>query len=143
VSGEQEPAAVVRTYLAALNRGSIEDVLACVSEGFVNEHLSTLGRTVVGREAYRTRLGGFFGEFPGLHYEIEHLIADGPQVAVAYRMNARWRAPGSNTEPARPFCVRGMFRFVVEDGRIAHRADYWDSGDFLRQVGEGRDSLRA
>lgn len=135
--GDRAPAAVVRDYLAALNRGSVDDAVACVSDGFVNEHLSTLGKSVVGREAYRARLGGFFAEFPGLHYDIEQLIVEGGHVAVAYRMTARWRAPGTEAAGQRPFSIRGMFRFVVESGRIVHRADYWDSGDFLRQVGGG------
>jgi len=135
VSGDSLPAVVVRGYLAALNRGRIEDVVACVGEGFVNEHLSTLGKSVVGRDAYRARLAGFFAEFPGLQYEVERLIADGDHVAVAYRMTGRWRAPGKDPGAGRPFSIRGMFRFVIESGRIVHRTDYWDSADFLRQVG--------
>ena len=135
MTADRAAAAVVRDYLAALNRGSVDDAIACVADGFVNEHLSTLGRTVVGRDAYRARLGGFLTEFPGLHYEIEDLIADGGRVAVAYRMTACWQAPGANAAAARPFSIRGMFRFMVESGRIVHRADYWDSADFQRQVG--------
>lgn len=126
------PAAAVRAYLDALNRGSADEVAAFVSEDFVNEHTSTLGESVTGRAAYRQRLGGFLAGFAGLHYEIEQLIADGDNVAVAYRMCADWRAPGAGT--ARPFAIRGMFRFVVRDGLIVHRVDYWDSADFRRQV---------
>jgi hypothetical protein len=37
----------------------------------------------------------------------------------------------------RPVVIRGVFRFRVEDGLIAHRADYWDGADFQRQVGNG------
>ncbi|MGQ0430034.1 MAG: ester cyclase [Gammaproteobacteria bacterium] len=132
------PAALVRAYLAALNRGSIDDAVACVGEGFVNEHLSALGKTVVGREAYRARLTAFLAEFPGLQYEVEELIADGGHVAVAYRMTARWRAPGTDAGTGRPFSIRGMFHFVVAVGQIVHRADYWDSADFLRQVADER-----
>jgi steroid delta-isomerase-like uncharacterized protein len=122
----------VRAYLEALNRGSADEVAACVSDDFVNEHTSTLGESVTGRVAYRQRLGGFLAGFSGLHYEIEQLIAEGDNVAVAYRMSADWRGPGAG--PARPFAIRGMFRFVVRNGLIAHRVDYWDSADFRRQV---------
>ncbi|MGQ0384992.1 MAG: ester cyclase [Gammaproteobacteria bacterium] len=138
MTGSMGPAALVRAYLAALNRGSIDDAIACVGEGFINEHHSTLGKTVVGREAYRVRLAVFLAEFPGLHYEVETLIADRDQVAVAYRMNARWHAPGTDARSARPFSIRGMFHFVVEAAQIVHRADYWDSADFLRQVADDR-----
>jgi ketosteroid isomerase-like protein len=46
-------------------------------------------------------------------------------------MSADWHAPGA---AERPFTIRGMFRFVVRNGLIAHRVDYWDSADFRRQV---------
>ena len=126
--------ATVRAYIAALNRGSIDDIVACVSDGFVNEHTSTLGRTIVGREAYREAIGRFLAGFPGLHYEVEHLIADGSQVAVAYRMSGAWREAGASAAAARPFSIRGMFRFQVASGRIVHRVDYWDSAEFQRQI---------
>ena len=119
-------AATVRAYLDALNRGSVDEAVRCVSDGFINEHTSALGETVVGREAYRERLGAFLGRFAGLHYQIEQMIVDGDAVAVAYRMSARCEE--------RPFSIRGMFRFQLEGGHIVHRVDYWDSADFLRQV---------
>jgi len=125
-------AATVKAYLDALNLGRPDEVAACVTEDFVNEHTSALGRSVVGRAAYRERLVEFLRGFPGLHYEIERLIVDGDDVAVAYRMSAGWREHAD--VPARPFAIRGMFRFQVRDGLIAHRVDYWDSAEFQRQV---------
>jgi ketosteroid isomerase-like protein len=35
----------------------------------------------------------------------------------------------------RPIAVRGVMRFVVRDGLIARRTDYWDSLVFQRQAG--------
>lgn len=137
MSGHDDgPAATVRAYIAALNRGSIDDVVACVSKGFVNEHTSTLGTSIVGREAYRARLDEFLIRFQDLHYDVEKLIVDGGQVAVAYRMSATWRDTGNSAAAGRPFSIRGMFRFQVEAGRIVHRVDYWDSADFQRQVAD-------
>ena len=88
---EADPATTVRSYIAALNRGNPDDIANHVSDGFVNEHTSTLGETISGREAYRARLAGFLGNFRELHYEIEQTIVEGQQVAVAYRMSARSR----------------------------------------------------
>jgi len=141
---EKAAAATVRAYLAALNRGSADDAALCVSEGFINEHTTTLGETVVGREAYRERLARFLESFSRLHYEVEQMIVDGPHVAVAYRMSATWQGPGADSSAGRPFVIRGMFRFEVEAGRINHRVDYWDSADFQRQVsGAGGPGPRA
>jgi steroid delta-isomerase-like uncharacterized protein len=128
---------MVLAYLAALNRGDADAVAACVSDGFVNEHTSVLGRTIVGREAYRARLDAFLSAFQNLRYEVEKMIVQGMDVAVAYRMSGTWRDARAQGVPARPFTVRGMFRFRVENGRIVHRVDYWDSADFQRQVSAG------
>jgi ketosteroid isomerase-like protein len=123
---ERSPRATVRAYLDALNRGDADDIAACVSENFINEHTSTLGETIVGREAYRNRVSQFLQTFAQLHYDTETMIVDGEEVAVPYRMSAIWRD--------RPFTIRGMFRFRVEQGHVVHRVDYWDSADFTRQV---------
>lgn len=132
------PAATVRAYIAALNRGDADEVVAYVSDDFLNEHTSTLGETIVGREAYRKRVEEFLARFPGLHYEVEKTIVEGQDVAVAYRMSATWRRPGTDASGGRSFQIRGMFRFRVEAGRIVHRVDYWDSADFQRQTSEPR-----
>jgi steroid delta-isomerase-like uncharacterized protein len=123
---ERSPRATVRAYLDALNRGDADDIAQCVSDGFINEHTSILGETIVGREAYHKRVSQFLQTFAELHYDTEAMIVDDGQVAVPYRMSAVWGG--------KPFTIRGMFRFRVEQGHIVHRVDYWDSADFLRQV---------
>jgi steroid delta-isomerase-like uncharacterized protein len=125
----------VRAYLDALNRGNAVEIAACVTDDFVNEHTATLGQSVVGRSAYRQRLDGFLAAFSGLHYQVERLIADGDHVAVAYRMTAQWCETAAATP--RPLAIRGMFRFEVRNGLVCHRVDYWDSGEFRRQVQAG------
>jgi steroid delta-isomerase-like uncharacterized protein len=134
MEGGRDAEAVVRAYLAALNRADADAAVACVSEDFINEHTATLGETVRGREAYRGRLGEFLQKFRNLHYDIEKTIVAGADVAVAYRLSASWRSAGADASAGRPFVIRGMFRFRVEAGRIVHRVDYWDSAEFQRQV---------
>jgi len=131
---DADAATTVRRYIEALNCGDADQIAACVSDEFVNEHVSSLGATIVGRAAYRDRLGPFLSTFRALRYDVEQLIVDGCQVAVAYRMSASWHESGCDDSCGRPVALRGMFRFKVESGRITHRADYWDSADFLRQV---------
>jgi len=130
VTGEAT-AAAVRGYLAALNRHDADAIAACVSEDFFNEHTSRLGTSVRGRAAYRERLNGFLAGFVDLHYEIEDLIVDADRAAAAYRMT--FVATGDDGQP-RPIEIRGVFRFEVRDGLIAHRVDYWDGVEYRRQV---------
>jgi len=42
-------------------------------------------------------------------------------------------ATGDDGQP-RPIEIRGVFRFEVRDGLIAHRVDYWDGVEYRRQV---------
>jgi ketosteroid isomerase-like protein len=121
----------VERFLAALNAGDPDRIAACVTDDFHNEHTSTLGHSLRGREAYRERLPLFLGQFSELRYDLEDLVVEGERAAAAYRMSCRWLDDGGT---AHPVAIRGVFRFRVADGAIAHRIDYWDSGEFQRQV---------
>ena len=131
---QSENEILARAYIQALNAGDADAVAACVSDDFVNEHTSSMGESVVGRDNYRQRLVAFLAEFRELRYEIEAVIADGQRIALPYRMSARWIDANGEQHP---FTIRGMFRFQLRDGLICHRVDYWDSGDFQRQVETG------
>ena len=78
-------------------------------------------------DEYRLRLPAFIASMPGLQYEVEDAVSDGDRAWIAYTLHA--------TVNERPIAVRGVMRFVVRDGRIAHRIDYWDSLVFQRQAG--------
>lgn len=117
-------------YLAALNEHDADRIVGWVSGDFVNEHTSTMGHSRSGRAAYRAALPGFLAEFDQLRYDVEDLIVEGERAAVAYRLSFRMVSAGG-----RRVSVRGMFRFRVDaDGLIAHRVDYWDSGEVRRQL---------
>lgn len=118
--------AAVDRYLAALNAHDPDAVAAAVTEDLVNEHTSARGVSVTGRAAYREQLPGFLAAFDGLRYEPEDHIVDGARAAVPYTLTA--------TVDGRPVRIRGIFRFTVRDGLIAHRVDYWDGEDFRRQT---------
>lgn len=114
-------------YLASFASGDPDAVAGWVGEGFVNEHIAALGSGCVGREEYRRRLPAFLADFAGLRYEVEDVVADGDRVVVAYRMTA--------IHDGGPVDLRGVMRLRIEDGRVAHRVDYWDALTFLRQTG--------
>lgn len=127
---------VVEGYIGALNGGDPDDIVRWVADDFVNEHTSSLGHSLTGRDAYRDRLPGFLAQFRELRYELEDLIVDGARAAAPYLMTFAWQGPSDGGAPG-PVVVRlrGIFRFEVEAGLISRRVDYWDSAEFERQVG--------
>ena len=126
------PREVALAYLAAFSTGDPDRIVALVSDDFVNEHTGALASGSSTATEYRRRLPTFLEQFTGLTYEPEDVITDGSKVAVPYVMRCRYE--GHTIE------LRGMFRFEVRDGTIAHRVDYWDGVSFLRQIGQ--DPLR-
>jgi ketosteroid isomerase-like protein len=123
------PRDVALAYVASLGAGDPDAVAAWVSPDFWNEHTSALGASCRGRDEYRRRLNGFLAEFRDLRYDVEEVVAEADRVVVAYTMRARWRGE-------RDVAIRGVFRLRIEDGLVAHRADYWDGTEFLRQTGQ-------
>ena len=128
---------VVRGFIDALNSHDVDAIADRVTADFHNEHTSALGTSLHGREEYRTRLVTFLGGFTGLRYDIEDVLEQDSRAAVAYRMTFDFRCEDGTV---RPIAIRGVFRFRVADGLIAHRVDYWDGADFQRQIAAGSGS---
>jgi steroid delta-isomerase-like uncharacterized protein len=126
-SETSSPAAICVGYLEAFSTGDPDVVAGFVTDDFINEHTAALGAGCVGIAAYRQRLPGFLASMPGLRYDIEDVVAEDDRVCAAYTLRT--------TVNDRPIAVRGVMWFVVRDGRIAHRTDYWDSLMFQRQAG--------
>jgi ketosteroid isomerase-like protein len=122
------PAEIATTYVTAFATGEPDAVAACVTDDFVNAHASALGSGCVGKEEYQRRLPGFLDSLPGLRYDIERVIADGPWVAVCYRLHAE---PGGT-----PVAIPGVMVIETRDGLVAQRTDYWDALTYLRQTGQ-------
>jgi steroid delta-isomerase-like uncharacterized protein len=135
VSDGESTRRVVLAYLDAINDGDAARASGLVAEDFFNEHTSSLGNSLRSRSAYAERLPRFMAEFRGLHYEVEDVIVDGDRAAVPYTMSFTWTDPADSSD--HPVSIRGMFRFRVAEGHIAHRVDYWDGADFQRQISNG------
>ena len=118
---------VAASYLGSFAAGDPDVIAAHVTADFVNEHRSALGSSCHGRDEYRRRLPHFLARFPGLHYEVDDIIADGNRVAVSYTLVA---VPDGTT-----IAVPGVMLLTVVDGRITRRVDTFDSLTYLRQTG--------
>lgn len=130
VIAREEVHGAVAAHLAALNAGDADRIAASVTEDFFNEHLAVTGQSLRSREAYRARLPRFLADYRQIRYEVEDMLIDGDRAAVAYRMSFLWHG----ADPPRPVETRGLFRFRIEGGRVAHRTDYRDSLDARNQM---------
>ncbi len=130
MTGDEAARRLAMGYIDALNAADIDRIAACVTDDFHNEHITVSGQSLRGRDAYRERLKGFLADYREMTYTVEHLLIDGPAIALAYRMAYQWHG----ATPPRPVATRGLFLFEVEDGLIAHRIDYRDSADARRQM---------
>jgi ketosteroid isomerase-like protein len=115
------------TYLAAFATGDAAAVVDNVSPDFVNEHTAAMGSGCTGRDEYERRVPGFLQSMPGMYYDVEDVVADGPKVVVAYTLHANVNQ--------RDVAVRGVMRFTIVDDLITQRTDYWDSLVFKQQAG--------
>jgi steroid delta-isomerase-like uncharacterized protein len=121
------PSEVCISYLAAFATGDAERVVAHVTDDFVNEHTAALGSGCEGKDEYARRVPNFLASMPQLRYELEDVLAAGDRVVAAYTLRAHVNE--------RDLAVRGVMWFLVRDGLIAQRTDYWDSLVFQRQAG--------
>jgi len=121
-------ASVCMDYLAAFARGDVDAIVGLVTDDFVNDHTAALGSPCAGRDEYRRRLPKFLADFDGLRYEVTSVVSDDDRVAVEYVMYARY--------DGHPIAIRGAMHFEIRDGKIARRADYWDSERFRQQIAE-------
>jgi len=123
---------IVTAYLASFATGDPDAVAACVTDDFVNEHLSELGSGCEGRGEYRRRLPGFLSTFAGARYSIvtlaEVATPGAGDVVVRYRFEATYEGT--------PIDIPGVMWFDVSNGLVARRTDLWDSLTFLRQTGQ-------
>lgn len=123
------PTETCLAYLRAYATGDVDQVVQWVTEDYVNDHTTSLGKSFTSRDVFRQELERFIQAMPGMHYDVEHTITEGDRVAIAYTMRARPRG--------RFVSLRGTMHFEVRDGLIAKRTDYWDSATFGQQVGLG------
>ena len=123
---------IVRSYLTSFASGDPDAVASCVTDDFVNEHLSELGSGCSGREEYRRRLPDFLSTFLGARYSVVALAETSPpdagDVIVRYRFEATYEGT--------PIDIPGVMWFDVRDGLVSRRIDLWDSLTFLRQTGQ-------
>jgi steroid delta-isomerase-like uncharacterized protein len=124
-------AQVVRTYVAAFNRGDLEGLRALFAP---DAHIQgVLGAGLIDKVIglWRTLIEGL-----GIQLTIEDLIADGEHVAVRYTERGIFRGVFLGVQPTgKSYELVAMEWFVVRDGLIQRRWGARDSASQARQIG--------
>lgn len=135
-SPEAAAVALVKTYYATFNRGDREAMLALLTDDVV--HDINQGGTETGRAAFRAfleRMDRCYRE------QVTDLVvmatADGCRAAAEFVILGAYLAADEGLPPATGQSYRlpvGAF-FELRDGRVARVTNYYNLGDWLRQVG--------
>lgn len=135
-SPEAAAVALVETYYATFNRGDREAMLALLADDVV--HDINQGGTETGRAAFRAfleRMDRCYRE------QVTDLVvmatADGCRAAAEFVILGSYLAADEGLPPATGQSYRlpvGAF-FELRDGRVARVTNYYNLGDWLRQVG--------
>ncbi|EFC84114.1 Limonene-12-epoxide hydrolase [Parafrankia sp. EUN1f] len=122
-----EPRAVVRAFLAALERLDADAALALVSDDVVYQNVPL--PPARGRVAVEKQLRWMLRYGTGFEARIHHLAADGPVVLTERTDVLRAGSWGAE------FWVCGTFE--VQDGRVVLWRDYFDWATFLAASARG------
>jgi steroid delta-isomerase-like uncharacterized protein len=125
--------AAQQAFGEAVNSGSLDFDLLVAPDSV--DHDPAPGQ-VPGPTGYRALFAELRAAFSDLHIEVEHLLADGDDVAFAYTLTGTHDGPlMGHPSTGRAIKVRGLQISRFADGKLVER---WGSSDqlgILRQIG--------
>jgi len=125
--------AAQQAFGEAVNSGSLDFDLLVAPDSV--DHDPAPGQ-VPGPAGYRALFAELRAAFSDLHIEVEHLLADGDDVAFAYTLTGTHDGPlMGHPGTGRAIKVRGLQISRFADGKLVER---WGSSDqlgILRQIG--------
>lgn len=127
---------LIHDYYTAFNRGDTETMLALLADDVV--HDVNEGAREHGREAFRA----FLARMRRCYRErLEDVVvmadAGGTRAAAEYVVHGEYLAGDEGLPPAhgQTYVLPGGAFFEVRGGRIARVTNYYNLGDWVRQVG--------
>ena len=131
MSIQEEAKAVVRQYVAAFNRGDLDELKALLAEGA--EIQGVMGKGLIEKiePVWRQLIEGY-----GMQLKIEELIAEGNIVAARYVETGTFRAPAFGNQPTgKSYELTAIEWFEIEAGKIKRRWGARDVASQARQLG--------
>ena len=117
------------------NAHDVEGVAGMVHADYIGES-DVLSEPIVGRDAYRSLLVGFWAAFPDTSYNIEQMLAADDCIVTRLLLTGTHRGDFMGKQgTGRQFSVRLCHVDQWKDGKIKRAWYYWDTATLLRQLG--------
>lgn len=128
---------MMRDSIAAYNAQDIEKFLSYCTDDIVYEAMSG-ARVIRGKEEMRPYLGEVFSAFPDFKIDLKLAFASGKWAASEWIMSGTFKGvlQALGLQPTgKSFSVRGASIAELQGNKVRRNTDYYDSADFLRQIG--------
>jgi limonene-1,2-epoxide hydrolase len=115
--------AVVRRFIAAVNRRSVDDLRAVMADD--HTFIDSQGRALVGREEMMSAWRAYFAMFPDYEIRVHSILADGDRVAVFGEAFGTFNGK-RGLAPENRIVMPAAWNAGVKDGRVAFWQVYAD-----------------
>jgi len=117
-----------------VNEGNLDVVLEVFAPNVVDHDPAP--DQGAGPEGFRSFFETLASAFPDAHIEVEHMVADDDNIAIAYTLSGTHQSDFMGVEPTgQRIEARGMQIARFEDGQIVERWGSTDELGILKQLG--------
>jgi ketosteroid isomerase-like protein len=127
---EESPESVARAFVEAINRRSVEELLALMTEDHV--FIDGAGSRGEGREKMKAGWEGYFHMVPDYEVVVDETFADGNVVVMVGRAEGTYAVEG-NLLPENRWQAPAAWRALIREGLVAEWRVYADN-EPMRQL---------
>ena len=129
----QDIARIVMDLLAAWNEHDVERAAGFYAQNYEGIDVGQASKQYGPRERVRI-LESFVRAFPDLHFTGETVV-EGNRAVLVWTMYGTHRGKIMNIPPSgREISIRGVSVMTIQNGKITHGLNIWDTAGFLRAV---------
>jgi ketosteroid isomerase-like protein len=127
---EESPESVARAFVEAINRRSVEELVALMTEDHV--FIDGAGSRGEGREKMKAGWEGYFHMVPDYEVVVDETFADGNVVVMVGRAEGTYAVEG-NLLPENRWQAPAAWRALIREGLVAEWRVYADN-EPMRQL---------
>ena len=114
---------VVRTFIAAVNRRSVDDLSALMADD--HTFVDSQGHALAGREQMMSAWQAYFAMFPDYEIRVDSILADGDRIAIFGEAFGTFKGK-RGAVPENRIVMPAAWNARVKDGRVGFWQVYAD-----------------